>query len=267
MLKNIQVSNDVQKLFEENPYPTLMHNMSYVYQQLCLKLTYDPFYYCLPQVEREILFPKSGNLVAAIDWDFNFVNCYILVYIYAKYLDCIGCTTYHIGYRETSYREPVHAFITIGEGINHLRIDPLTGILDGDLSQIKLNQPLNSFYYPYNKEKNAALTDIHNEVRSCLSIPEITFKHKFRNIDAKIAYLIEQSQNKLFAPVDQLAYLQHIFKNIGPKIRLNDLSFVSNNSFDFPVFEIWDMRDKQNIKKKTVDLKQVYGYGKTNFNK
>ena len=115
----------------------------YIYIKMCKLLTYDEEYYAVNQKGVATEKHKSTDYVSSITLENNKVVCFEFNLIYSKLLNQLG-----IHFR-SDYKNMVgeaygagHANLEFRSGKFLVSADSVTSILQGDIMQAKLNQPL-----------------------------------------------------------------------------------------------------------------------------
>ena len=143
--KDIQIDKDLeQKIVSEIPEnATVLEKAIYIYIKMCKLLTYDDEYYAVNQKGIATQKHKSTGYVSLITLENNKVVCFEFNLIYSKLLNKLGI------HFSSDYKNMVGE--AYGEGHANLefradkflvRADSVTSILQGDIMQAKLNQPL-----------------------------------------------------------------------------------------------------------------------------
>lgn len=116
----------------------------YIYIKMCKVLTYDDEYYAVNQRGIATQKHKNVNYVSFITPSNNKVTCFEFNLIYATLINKLGlhfCSNYKGFVGDDLYGEG-HANLEFRSGKFLVNADSVTSILNGDMVQAKLNQPL-----------------------------------------------------------------------------------------------------------------------------
>ncbi len=120
---------------------TLLEKAMYIYLKMCKILTYDEEYYVYNQRGEVVKKHENIDHVAEINLQNNKVVCYEFNIIYAKLLAELGID-FQIDSRSLGGFGGAHANLRLRQGKFIVEADSVTSILQGDMVQAKLNQPL-----------------------------------------------------------------------------------------------------------------------------
>lgn len=156
----------------------------YIYIKMCKILTYDDEYYALNQKGIAAEKHKDINYVSEITPSNNKVVCFEFNLIYSKFLDKLGIKF------ASDYKNMVgeaygagHASLEFRSGKYLVSADSVTSILQGDMMQAKLNQPLVGL--------------------ECLNINENT-QEEFKSMVSKMYALIAKQEQQLGREVEHI---------------------------------------------------------------
>ena len=151
--KNVQIDNDLEheiiSAIPENA--TDLEKAIYIYIKMCKLLTYDEEYYAVNQKGIATEKHKSTDYVSSVTLKNNKVVCFEFNMMYSKLLNKLGinfASSYGKNafgmenpYGELDYGRG-HANLEFRSGKFLVSADSVTSILQGDIMQAKLNQPL-----------------------------------------------------------------------------------------------------------------------------
>ena len=143
--QNIQINNDLkQSIISDIPEDaTDLEKAIYIYIKMCKLLTYDEEYYAVNQKGIATEKHKSTDYVSSITLENNKVVCFEFNLIYSKLLNELGIhfSSDYKGMVGEAYGDG-HASLEFRSGKFLISADSVTTILQGDIMQAKLNQPL-----------------------------------------------------------------------------------------------------------------------------
>ena len=143
--QNIQIDNDLkQDIISDIPEnATDLEKAIYIYIKMCKLLTYDEEYYAVNQKGIATEKHKSTDYVSSITLENNKVVCFEFNLIYSKLLNELGIhfSSDYKGMVGEAYGDG-HANLEFRSDKFLISADSVTSILQGDIMQAKLNQPL-----------------------------------------------------------------------------------------------------------------------------
>ena len=157
LLEKIKVDEKLQDyILDDIPSEfTELEKAIYIYIKMCKVLTYDEEFYAVSQKGPLAEKHKIIENIANISLDNNKVVCYEFDAIYAYFLNKLGINYKHfvdtvdgIGRRgekefdEFNFYSEGHTFLKFRCGKYLINADSVTSIINGDIVQAKLNQPL-----------------------------------------------------------------------------------------------------------------------------
>ena len=222
----------------------------YIYIKLCKTLTYDEEFYAINQKGPLAQKHKNIDNVANISLTNNRVVCYEFDALYSYFLHKLGINYKRFvgtrnAYGETGEQEFSNDFNSYSEGHTFLKFrsgkylvkaDSVTKILQGDLMQAKLNQPLDGLVCEnVNEESRNEFTEALNKVYTYIASREaklsqnepgkkesfddivsqfvsITDKLKPVDIREKIEILINKVNATKMVGIDAYSYLLQLKK-------------------------------------------------------
>lgn len=143
--QNIQIDSSLEQSIlagmPENA--TDLEKAIYIYIKMCKTLTYDEEYYAVNQKGVATKKHKSTDYVSTITLENNKVVCFEFNLIYSRLLNQLGIhfSSDYKGMVGESYGAG-HANLEFRSGKFLVSADSVTSILQGDIMQSKLNQPL-----------------------------------------------------------------------------------------------------------------------------
>ena len=261
--KEIEINSDLEKAIMEGfPYDASELEMAiYIYIKMCKVLTYDEEYYAVNQMGVAIEKHRSTSHIASITPQNNQVVCFEFNIIYAKFLNMLGINfasnyKYSVG---EAYGDG-HANLDFRCGKFLVNADSVTSILQGDIANAKINQPLvginclnknlktmTEFVNAYQKmymlvasqEKDKDSDDIlHKETFEEL-LEEYTNKTnniKEVSLDERLTILVDKVNKKGMVGIDSLSYVLQLKKILfNEEERKNNVKIIiirNNKPFD-----------------------------------
>lgn len=232
----------------------------YIYIKMCKLLTYDEEYYAVNQKGEAAEKHRSTDYVSSITLEKNKVVCFEFNLIYSKLLNQIGihfCSDYKNMVGE-AYGEG-HANLEFRSDKFLVNADSVTSILQGDIMQAKLNQPLVglnciNINQQTQQEFKEILTKMYqlvaqqdksidnNQVEHKQSLEEllaeyssITKNVKEVDLNERLSILIDKVNSTKMVGIDSLSYVlqlknilftkEQIKNNIGVTIVRNNEPF------------------------------------------
>lgn len=246
-LKQIKVNAELQDLILSDIPPNFdnLEKAIYIYIKMCKVLTYDEEFYAVNQKGPLTEKHKMIDNISNISPDNNKVVCYEFDAIYSYFLHKLGINYKHFVNKENREREfsksldsysEGHTFLKFRFGKYLVKADSVTSILDGDIIQAKLNQPLVGLIcenineqtkkdfssavhkvYSYIAEKEPKVTQ--NDVEEVESFEEIVSQFvsktdKLDHIDVreKVDILIDKVNSTKMIGIDAYSYLLQLRK-------------------------------------------------------
>lgn len=261
--KEIKIDSDLEKIIMRGfPYEASELEMAiYIYIKMCKVLTYDDEYYAVNQMGVATEKHRSTSHIASITPINNKVVCFEFNIIYAKFLNMLGIN-FTSNYKDSigeAYGEG-HANLDFRCGKFLVNADSVTSILQGDIANAKINQPLvginclnknlktmTEFVNAYQKmyllvagqEKNKNNDDIlHKETFEEL-LEEYSLKtNSVKNIslDERLSILVDKVNKKSMVGIDSLSYALNLRKILfNEDERKNNVKIIiirNNEPFD-----------------------------------
>lgn len=145
LFKNVEIDKELEnKILEGLPNEASeLEKAIYIYIKMCKLLTYDDEYYAVNQIGKATYKHRDIKYVSSINLKNNKVVCFEFNLIYSKLLDKLGIkfgSTYKNMIGEV-YGES-HTYLEFRSQKFLVRADSVMSILQGDIMQAKLNQPL-----------------------------------------------------------------------------------------------------------------------------
>ena len=145
LLEQMKVNIELQDLILSDISPEFndLEKAIYVYIKMCKVLTYDEEFYAVNQKGPLSEKHKTIDNVANISLTNNKVVCYEFDAIYSYFLNKLGINYKHfVGTVDGNRYSEGHTFLKYRCGKHLVKADSVTSILQGDIMQAKLNQPL-----------------------------------------------------------------------------------------------------------------------------
>ncbi len=230
----------------------------YIYIKMCKILTYDEEYYAVNQKGIAAEKHKNVNYVSNITPSNNKIVCFEFNLIYSKLLDSLGLKfkSHYKNMVDEAYGEG-HANLEFRSGKYLVRADSVTSILQGDILQAKLNQPLvglncinqnNNTQEEFKKAVSKMYELIAKQERETtekLAVEHIqtfdelmseyvktTSNYKEVDLNEKLAILIEKVNATKMVGIDSLSYVLQLRKILfNEQERQNNIrvSIIRNN--------------------------------------
>lgn len=219
----------------------------FIYMKMCEILTYDDEFYAVNQQGVVAFKHEKIDHINEITPSNNRVVCYEFNAIYSVFLKQLG-----FNYRTISrgYMDDFgggHAFLTFKSGEYIIKVDSVTGVLNGDIPRVKQKLPLEGImilnknkdtkekfkaelkrmeglYYKIGKEPTFEET-LKAYEQSSPNITIIPFSEK-------LAIFFTKLKNNNYAQVDRLGYIQILKKTLFSQLELNNnisISYIRNN--------------------------------------
>lgn len=219
----------------------------FIYMKMCEILTYDDEFYAVNQQGVVAFKHEQIDHINEITPSNNRVVCYEFNAIYSVFLKQLG-----FNYRTISrgYMDDFgggHAFLTFKSGEYIIKVDSVTGVLNGDIPRVKQKLPLEGviilnknkdtqekfkaelkrmegLYYKIGKEPTFEET-LKAYEQSSPNITIIPFSEK-------LAIFFTKLNNNNYAQVDRLGYIQILKKTLFSQLELNNnisISYIRNN--------------------------------------
>ena len=170
--KNIHLNEELKSaIVKDIPSElTQLEKAIYIYIKMCKLLTYDEEYYAINQKGEAANKHKDLDYISKISLDNNGVVCFEFNIIYSKLLDELGIhfsSDYRALSKDGEAYGDGHVDLEFRSGKFLVRADSVTSILQGDIMQAKLNQPLvglrcKNKNYKTHDEFKASLSKVYN---------------------------------------------------------------------------------------------------------
>lgn len=222
----------------------------YIYIKLCKILIYDDEFYVFNQGGDIAEKHQDINNILNITPKNNRVVCYEINEIYAKFLEELGINFMSYPISQWNYGEG-HAYLEFRYGKFLIEADSLKFILNSDLFNAKLNQPLMGLICKNKNEttqeefkkivskiyKLIAKNDIVEHIETYEELLEqYNYNETSINLTAKIRILLGKLYSKNLTGLDSLAYslqlLKTIFSEQERKENININIIKNNNTID-----------------------------------
>lgn len=219
----------------------------FIYMKMCEILTYDDEFYAVNQQGVVAFKHEKIDHINEITPSNNRVVCYEFNAIYSVFLKQLG-----FNYRTISrgYMDDFgggHAFLTFKSGEYIIKVDSVTGVLNGDIPRVKQKLPLEGIII-LNKNK-----DTKEKFKAELKLmeglyykigKEPTFKETLKAYEQsspnitiipfseKLAIFFTKLKNNNYAQVDRLGYIQILKKTLFSQLELDNnisISYIRNN--------------------------------------
>ena len=229
----------------------------YIYIKMCKLLTYDDEYYAVNQKGEATVKHKSIDHVSSITLKNNKVVCYEFNMIYSKLLNKFGIhfASDYKGFVGEAYGEG-HANLEFRADKFLVTADAVTNILQGDIMQAKLNQPLIglkcinineqtqiefketlSKVYRLVAEQDKSINN--NRVEHKQTLEELLAEYSGRtqnikdiDVNERLSILIDKVNSTRMVGVDSLSYVLQLRKVLFTKEQRNNnigVSIIRNN--------------------------------------
>lgn len=146
LYKDAPIDHNIETIIKEDMPESLttLERAIYYYIKMCKLFTYDEEYYIVDQKGPEADKHKTISYLSNITPVNRNVVCYEFNIIYSKLLDELGLhfSSDYKGMVGETYNSGNHANLTFRCGKYLIKADAVTSILNGDLFNAKLNQPL-----------------------------------------------------------------------------------------------------------------------------
>lgn len=219
----------------------------FIYMKMCEILTYDDEFYAVNQQGVVAFKHEKIDHINEITLSNNRVVCYEFNAIYSVFLKQLG-----FNYRTISrgYMDDFgggHAFLTFKSGEYIIKVDSVTGVLNGDIPRVKQKLPLEGIII-LNKNKDTK-EKFKAELKRMEGLyykigKEPTFKETLKAYEQsspnitiipfseKLAIFFTKLKNNNYAQVDRLGYIQILKKTLFSQLELDNnisISYVRNN--------------------------------------
>lgn len=219
----------------------------FIYMKMCEILTYDDEFYAVNQQGVVAFKHEKIDHINEITPSNNRVVCYEFNAIYSVFLKQLG-----FNYRTISrgYMDDFgggHAFLTFKSGEYIIKVDSVTGVLNGDIPRVKQKLPLEGIII-LNKNKDTK-EKFKAELKRMEGLyykigKEPTFKETLKAYEQsspnitiipfseKLAIFFTKLKNNNYAQVDRLGYIQILKKTLFSQLELDNnisISYVRNN--------------------------------------
>ena len=229
----------------------------YIYIKMCKLLTYDDEYFAVGQKGEATVKHKSIDHVSSITLKNNKVVCYEFNMIYSKLLNKFGIhfASDYKGFVGEAYGEG-HANLEFRADKFLVTADAVTNILQGDIMQAKLNQPLIglkcinineqtqiefketlSKVYRLVAEQDKSINN--NRVEHKQTLEELLAEYSGRtqnikdiDVNERLSILIDKVNSTRMVGVDSLSYVLQLRKVLFTKEQRNNnmgVSIIRNN--------------------------------------
>lgn len=221
LLEQIKVDIELQDLILDDISTEFndLEKAIYIYIKMCKVLTYDEEFYAVNQKGPLSEKHKTIDNVANISLTNNKVVCYEFDAIYSYFLNKLGINYKHfvgtvdgngkLGEEEFNdefdrYSER-HTFLKYRCGKYLIKADSVTSILQGDIMQAKLNQPLRGLVCENTNEQSRnefsqAINKVYNYIASRETKISQNEPEKFETFDEIIAQFISSTDK--IKPID-----------------------------------------------------------------
>lgn len=275
LYEQVSVNEELKKaiLLEMPKDLSKLEKAIYIYIKMCKTLTYDVEYFSVNQKGPATLKHKDINYVNTITPANNSVVCFEFNLIYSKLLNELGIN-FSSDYRNliTETYGEAHANLTFRCDKFIVKEDSVTSVLQGDLMQAKLNQPLKGLkcrnnntktYKEFNEyvskiynliakqEKNAKASVEHVETfdEIMLEYLKLTKNVEEVGIYEKLSILVDKVNQTKMVGIDSLSYVLQLRKVLFDAversekvsvtiIRNNDVSDSDKLAFAYAIFAI-----------------------------
>ena len=257
--KDIQIDSNLEhEIISGMPEnATDLEKAIYIYIKMCKLLTYDEEYYAVNQRGEVIEKHKDINYVSSINLENNKVVCFEFNLIYSKLLNELGIkfSSDYKGMAEETYGYG-HANLEFRSDKFLVSADSVTTILQGDIMQAKLNQPLVGLKcinknQQTQQEFKESLTKMYqlvaeqdksienNQVEHKQTLEELleeysSITHNIEDIDLneRLSILIDKVNSTRMVGIDSLSYVLQLRKILFTEEQRNNnigVTIVRNN--------------------------------------
>lgn len=247
--QKISINPELKRKILEN-IPEGLDNLQkaiFIYMKMCEILTYDDEFYAVNQQGVVAFKHEQIEHINEITPSNNRVVCYEFNAIYSSLLKQLGFN-YHIisrGYM-TDFGGG-HAFLTFRAGDYIIKVDSVTGVLNGDIPRVKQKLPLEGIII-LNKNKDTK-EKFKAELKRMEGLyyqigKEPTFEETLRAYEQstsnimivpfteKLEIFFTKLKNNNYAQVDRLGYIQILKKTLFSQLELDNnisISYIRNN--------------------------------------
>lgn len=219
----------------------------FIYMKMCEILTYDDEFYAVNQQGVVAFKHEQIDHINEITPSNNRVVCYEFNAIYSVFLKQLGFNYQIIS---SGYMDDFgggHAFLTFKSGDYIIKVDSVTGVLNGDIPRVKQKLPLEGIIIlnknNETKEKFKAelkrMEDLYYQIGKEPTFEETlkAYEQSSPNImiipfAEKLAIFFTKLKNNNYAQVDRLGYIQILKKTLFSQLELDNnisISYVRNN--------------------------------------
>lgn len=219
----------------------------FIYMKMCEILTYDDEFYAVNQQGIVAFKHEQIDHINEITPSNNRVVCYEFNAIYSVFLKQLG-----FNYRTISrgYMDDFgggHAFLTFKSGDYIIKVDSVTGVLNGDIPRVKQKLPLEGIIIlnKNNETKEKFKAELKRMEGLYYRIgKEPTFEETLKAYEQsspnitiipfveKLAIFFTKLKNNNYAQVDRLGYIQILKKTLFSQLELDNnisISYIRNN--------------------------------------
>lgn len=219
----------------------------YIYMKMCEILTYDDEFYAVNQQGVVAFRHEQIERVKEITPSNNKVVCYEFNAIFSTFIKEYGFNYELVSNGYIDSFGGGHAYLVFRFEDYIIKVDAVTGILNGDIPRVKQQLPLEGITI-LNRNKET-ITKFNAEIRNVEELyyqigKEPTFEeylHAYENstpnmmqvpFTEKLDIFFNKIQNNNYAPVDRLSYIQSLKKVLFSSLELTNnisISFIRNN--------------------------------------
>lgn len=224
-----------------NAYQTKLEKAIYLYIKLCKLFTYDELFYIMNYQGDITNYYENFDNIKSVSLTNNKVVCYTFNFIYANLLDIIK-VKYKIQDYSKDKTSKGHANLIFFIDGFQVIADSVTSILMGDLSNAKLNFPLNGLICK-NKESefNKILNRIYSSSKENINYNNLSLETRLNIIKTKV---LEKKLSLIDAYSYFLTLRDSLFNYdekmsnfkvslIKDNINLKPIMIISLNEYDF----------------------------------
>lgn len=219
----------------------------FIYMKMCEILTYDDEFYAVNQQGVVAFKHEQIDHINEITPSNNRVVCYEFNAIYSVFLKQLGFNYQIIS---SGYMDDFgggHAFLTFKSGDYIIKVDSVTGVLNGDIPRVKQKLPLEGIIVlnKNNETKEKFKTELKRMEDLYYQIgKEPTFEETLKAYEQsspnimiipfaeKLAIFFTKLKNNNYAQVDRLGYIQILKKTLFSQLELDNnisISYIRNN--------------------------------------
>ena len=217
-----------------NAYQTKLEKAIYLYIKLCKLFTYDEVFYIMNYQGDITSYYENFDNIKSVTLTNNKVVCYTFNFIYANLLDIIGVKYQIQDYSKDKFTKGHANLMFFIDGFQVIA-DSVTSILMGDLSNAKLNYPLNGLICKNKKEEFAEILN-RIYISTLPSLPNINL-----SLETRLHIIITKVLERKLSIIDAYSYflsLRNYLFTYDEKMSNFKVSLVKDNTNLKPIMII-----------------------------